>query len=288
MNGNKILLGNDRNALIGLIAVNLIVFVFLRTLMIILNVTPQVANDYYNPTLNNFVMNGNAKVFIEKPWTIFTYFFTNAQFLMLISNMIWLAGLTYMAQQLIGNAYPFPVYIYGGLAGGIVFLITASLAGKSMTIESSATGSLAIAGLIISYKPQQRILPYIGNGGIPIWIIIALFVFIDFLSVLGGNFWVLPAHLAGFGVGYYFGLSLQKGKDWGEWMHTLYDAVLGKNFVKPSSNAASKGKIVPFTKEPKINEARINEILDKINLTGLNSLTKEEKLILQQSKDIIK
>lgn len=52
---------------------------------------------------------------------------TGSGLMRILSNMIWLWAFGYILQDMAGNDKIIPIYIYGGLAGGIVF-ITANYA----------------------------------------------------------------------------------------------------------------------------------------------------------------
>ncbi len=90
------------------------------------------------------------------------------------------------------------------------------------------------------------------------------------------------------------GLSGTRGTvrapDWSEWMNNFFDWV--SNLFNPDK--PKKGKSVrqelfykattkPYQKTPNITEQRVNEILDKINQKGYNSLTDEEKDLLKRA-----
>ncbi len=63
----------------------------------------------------------------SKPWTILTAMFTHIGVWMTLANMLWLWSFGYIMQDLTGNRKIVPLYIYGGLAGVIAFLLVSNL-----------------------------------------------------------------------------------------------------------------------------------------------------------------
>jgi membrane associated rhomboid family serine protease len=287
MKKNNILWGNDRNAVIALLAINFVVFVFFRMLYIIFQNNPAMHLKDYNSVLINFGLSSELSVFGRKIWTLCTYFITNTTFLGLFINMLWLFGLSYLLQLLADNKYLIPSYVYGGVVGGIVFIITCQFAQSNTMLLGSATAILSLAGTLTALAPQYRLLPHIGQAGIPLWVLIVLYLIIDLLSTAFTNPVAIPAHIAGYAAGYGYGYLANRGTDLGNWMYTLYDLLLGKDFV-PKTNKDQQyyqQKTVPYTKELKVNEQNINSILDKINATGMDSLTNQEKEVLQKAQN---
>ncbi len=288
MKKNNILWGNDRNAVIALLAINFVVFVFFRMLYIIFQNNPAMHLKDYNSVLINFGLHSNISIFVQKIWTLFTYFITNTTFLGLFINMLWLFCFSYLLQSIVDNKYLIPSYIYGGLVGGIVFIITCQFAQTNTMLLGSATAIMALTGTLMAFAPKHKLLPHIGNGGIPLWILIALYVIINIVSTAYNNPITIPAYIAGFAAGYGYGYLAKRGTDLGNWMYTLYDIVLGKNFIPvvDKNQQYYEEKTVPYTKELKVNQQNVNVVLDKINSTGIQSLTEQEKLILQKTKNL--
>jgi len=90
--------------------------------------------------------------------------------------------------------------------------------------------------------------------------------------------------------GFLFIYSCQRGYDWSEWMNNFFDWVTNLfNPDKPKKGKNIKHELFyksttkPYRKTPNITEQRVNEILDKINQKGYNSLTDEEKDLLKRA-----
>jgi membrane associated rhomboid family serine protease len=288
VNNNKILWGSEKNAIITLIAINLSIYLFFLVMyMIFGNDLDNQAKDY-NSVVGQFAL--PASNYVQKPWTLFTYFFTQVGLLTLLSNMIWLFSFAYLLQQLAGNRYLIPSYLYGGIAGGVVFIIVNTIfPGHNRDLMSPTMAILSVAATTVAFAPNYKIFPFI-NGGISLWIIFVAFLFVDFLGLAFQNKYLLPSHIAAAAIGYFYGKSAINGNDFGNWMHWIYNEFLGNKTTKKAFNKSDvyyKTNVVPFNRQMKVNQITVDEILDKINVEGIDSLNAEEKNILKKAKDTL-
>ena len=116
-------LGQDGNALMGLFTINIIFFLLLLTLKVVYFFFQKTEVDFYSGVLQYFEMPAQLTRLSERPWTILTYMFSHVSAMQLLSNMLWLWAFGFIFQELTGNKKLIPVYIYGGLTGGLVFII---------------------------------------------------------------------------------------------------------------------------------------------------------------------
>jgi membrane associated rhomboid family serine protease len=285
-NKNKILWGSEKNAVIILIGINLVFFLFFRMLYIIFQNDQQTFSQDYHELISQFVL--PSRNFFQKPWTLITYFFSNTGFFSLFTNMLWLFSFSYLLQIVAGNRYLVPSYVYGGLAGGIAYLVCMSFYPNSNGYLSGATCSvISLAATTVAFAPGFKIFPFI-YGGIPLWVLFVLFVLTDSISIYFQNPVYLWAHLAAMVTGYFFGILAQRGIDAGNWMHWIYSEFTGNHNTaiqlkkKPPFYYQKKA---PFTKEKKQTALNVDTILEKIHQKGIGSLTKEEKNFLNKEKD---
>ena len=148
---------------------------------------------------------------------------------------------------------------------------------------------MAIAVGVTAISPGYRIFPML-FGGIPIWVLTLIYLIIDLAGIPLSNPGGHIAHLAGALTGFVFIYSFQRGYDWSEWMNNFFDWV--NNLFNPDKPKKGrdikqelfyKSKTKPYQKTPNITEQRVNEILDKINQKGYNSLSDEEKDLLKRA-----
>ena len=103
--------------------------------------------------------------------------FTHEGVWQLIGTLLWLWGFGYILQDLTGNSKLIPVYIYGGLAGAILFILTSNLipqyyavANEAMPLIGGGAAVMAVALATTTLAPGYRIFPML-NGGIPLWVL---------------------------------------------------------------------------------------------------------------------
>ncbi|HKC35028.1 MAG TPA: rhomboid family intramembrane serine protease [Chitinophagaceae bacterium] len=287
------------SALLTLIAINLIVFVafaFVQAIFLLKSENSQQAVADFNTNVINWLsLPADLHKMGTRPWTIITHMFLHTGLWHIFGNMLWLWLFGYILQDLTGNRKIFPVFLYGGLAGALAFVLAFNLSPAlrpdvhvASALGASA-GIMAIAVATTFIAPAYRIFPMLG-GGIPLWIITTAYVIIDLATIPSSNTGGHLAHLAGAATGFLFMYSFRRGYDWSEWMNNLWDWFA--NLFNPDK--PKKGKLVkqelfykstakPFKKTPNVTEQRVNEILDKISQKGFSSLSEEEKDLLKRA-----
>jgi membrane associated rhomboid family serine protease len=295
----RLLTGQGNNALITLISVNLILFILLAFVKAILHLSSQDANEvktlFNSSVLSWFTLSADVSQVGSRPWTILTHMFVHDGVWSVFANMLWLWMFGYIMTDLTGNRKIFPVYLYGALAGGLVFVLTSNLLpalrpqiSSQFTLGASA-GVMAIAVAVTSISPTYKIFPML-KGGIPIWIITLIYVVIDLVSIPSNDTAEHASHFAGAITGYLFMYFYKMGYDWGAWINNFFDwftNLFNPDKPKKGSNLKEelfyKATTVPFKKTPNVTEQRVDEILDKISQKGYNSLTEEEKDLLKRA-----
>ncbi|MDP4263556.1 MAG: rhomboid family intramembrane serine protease [Bacteroidota bacterium] len=295
----RLLTGQDNNALIILIAIHLVVFViffFIKTMMNLQHEKEQELTQVFNERILSWaVLPASIHKIGSRPWTILTYMFTHDGFWNLLTNMLWLWGFGRILQDLTGNRKIFPVFLYGALAGAIAFVLTYNLLDSLRDqlpvafLPGASAGVMAIAIATTAVAPGYRLFPML-NGGIPLWILTAIYVIIDLSAIPGRNPAFYAAHLAGGFTGFLFMYSYRRGHDWGNWINNFFDWVTNLfNPDKPRKGKDIKQELFyrspgqPYKKTPNVTEQRIDEILDKISQKGFNSLSEEEKDLLKRA-----
>ncbi len=290
----RISFGDDGNALVGLIILNVVIFAVLLFSWIVYKIVVDkaVITDVYKW----FVLPTEPAKLVLKPWTILTYMFTHSSVLNIISSMLWLWVFGYILQEMAGNRKLVPIYLYGGLFGAIVYLLAANLVPSlqlmNQPLEGAYCATMAVAVATTTLVPNYRFFQML-NGGVPIWVLTLIYLLFDFALLASGNPAIGAAHLAGAAMGFIYVKQLHAGNDWGEWMHKFYYWFF--NMFNPNKPSAAdkkqelfyKSKGEPFIKKPNITQQRVDVILDKINQHGYHFLTDEEKDILKKaSKDL--
>lgn len=290
------ILGQEGNSLTTLLIINIVAFVLLNFVKIVYLLTGDTEAGFTQQVLNWFTLPANPAILATRPWTLLTYMFTHYNIWLLISNLLWLWCFGYILQDLTGNKKLIPIYLYGGLAGGIFFMLTISafpglraniLSIAPMMGAGPATVALAVATTAIS--PKYKIFPLI-NGGIPLWVLSAIFVLIHFTTSGVSHPGFAAADVAGGLMGYVFVWQMQKGNDWSDWMINFtywIDDLF--NPEKKHRKSVEKQRLFykttkqPFQKTPHVTQQRIDELLDKINQKGYHFLSDEEKDFLKKA-----
>ncbi len=279
------------NGLMKIIVINTVIFVGLWILEVPFRIAERF--DIHDLIVFQLSISSNLEVFITKPWTLITYFFTHTGFFHFLFNMLFLYWFGRLIVEYLGNRKLVSLYVWGGLAGAVTFLLIYNIVPfyadrvVNSTMIGASAGVLAIvvgaATLIPNYTFVLLLI-----GPVKIKYIAIFQVFMSYVSITGANAGGELAHLGGALVGYLFIRQLQGGTDWGRPVWAVLDFFDGlfsrrsKIKVTHSSRSSSRtaynantGRTIHVT--PKADQDEIDAILDKISESGYESLSKEEK-----------
>ena len=292
----KILLGQDNNALVLLFAVNALVFVALNFIKVVYFFGDIPLEVFNNEILHWFTLPAVPEKLATRPWTILSFMVSHMSAWHLISTCLWLWCFGFILQDLAGNNKLIPVYIYGGLTGAVVFLLTNNFIpvlerniAATEPLMGAGASVMAVAVATTTLAPNYRFFPMI-NGGIPLWVITLIFVVIDFATLSGVNAGVGAAHLAAGIIGFLYIHQLRRGNDWGAWMNRLVEWV--DDLFSPEkkhNKTSSKDRLhyqadkKPYEKISHVTQKKLDAILDKINQKGYEFLSDEEKEFLKRA-----
>lgn len=286
------------NSVFMLIAINMLVFVSLQMINLVyffLHGKETGGAMFGEQVLNQLMMPANGEGLLHKPWTVITYMFTHFGLLHILGNMLWLWGFGSILKDLCGDKIIIPVYIYGALAGALFFILSYNLLPvfkehtDSSVLLGASAGIMALVMAATTISPGYRIFPMLA-GGIPLWILTALYLLIDLATIPKDNPGGRIAHLAGALMGFIYMYWYRKNKDIGAWINNFFGWI--NNLFNPSK--PKRGKVIkselfykskgePYTKTPNLTQQRIDAILDKISHKGYSSLTDEEKELLKKA-----
>ena len=291
-------LGQDGNALVQLVVINAVLFAILKFVYVIYATNQLAVAAYENNVLSWFLLPASLDKLSTRPWTVLTFMFSDEHVGRFIGNMFWLWGFGYILQDLTGNRKLIPIYLYGGFAGALIFLICYAVfpalhAHAAISQLAGANASIiAIAIATTTVAPDYRIFPMI-NGGIPLWILTVLYLVINFITIDHTDSGAYIANLAGASAGFLFIYRLRKGHDGSIWLNRIFDWC--NDLFNPDRKRKGRSPkdefyykvsgTQPFKKIPNVTQQRIDEILDKINQQGYRFLTDEEKEILKRAAD---
>lgn len=235
-------------------------------------------------------------------WTIVSYMFVHAWLAHLAFNMftLWMFGPR--LEQIWGTRTFVQFYLWCGVGGAILHLL---LAQNSAVVGASG----AISGVLVAYAlrwPDDEIYLF---GVIPMksrWLIAAMIVMNIVFALSPGSGIDWTAHVGGMGFGWLFlklyslgGLNRVRGwvssvPDESEDMpravprtrSSMRDRSRGVDEVVARSNAVVLRESKPLAHLPKQetakeHAARVNRVLDKISQQGIESLTNDERRLLE-------
>jgi membrane associated rhomboid family serine protease len=292
----KMLLGQDGNTLTLLIIFNAIIFVMLNFVKVLYLINNSTTADFSEQILTWFSVPAQPEVFATRPWTLLISMFTQVSVLHLVSSVLWLWSFGYILQDLAGNKKLIPLYIYGGLAGAIFYVLTLNLIpafraniNNYEPLLGAGPSLMSIAIATTAMAPRYKIFPLI-RGGIPLWILTVIFILISVGTAGMANPGDAGALIAGGLIGYVFVWQLHRGNDWSRWMNALVtwiDDLFNpekKHIQKPQKQQLYyKANQKPYQKTPHVTQQRIDDLLDKINQKGYHSLSDEEKDFLKKA-----
>ncbi|HTB06495.1 MAG TPA: rhomboid family intramembrane serine protease [Bacteroidia bacterium] len=270
------LLGKNAAVLTRLIVINIIIFIIANLLN---NVSSVVAGPLHYVTLPS-----SLREFIREPWSLFTYMFIHVELWHMVFNMLWLYWIGRIFVEFMGQQRLMEVFIFGGLAGGLLFMLVFNTLLTSYPSEllGASAGVMAVIVATAVLVPDYTIfLILIGPVKLK-YLAIASFILtsiIDFSSNSGGKI----AHIGGAAYGLLYMTQYRKGNDISGSVINFFKRI-GRVFSRSKSEKHLK---VSYSKRTDANKAskqrKIDEILDKISKSGYDSLSKEEKDFLFKS-----
>lgn len=217
---------------------------------------------------------------IRRPWTIITSVFLHSGLRHLLGNAIVIYFFGQMLGNLLGKKQVWQVFIFGGMAGCLLYIIAANLfpyfsdLKHISTLVGASGGAFALMIALVTLSPNYTVNLF---GLLPIKVkyIALCFVVTELLRVSDSNAGGHFAHFGGMALGF------------------IYIKLMQKSFTIPKFNwnkGRKKQKFkVTINKDYKAperktdNQDEIDAILNKIARSGYDSLSSSEKKALFNS-----
>lgn len=235
----------------------------------------------------------------KHPWTIFTYMFTHEGVMHILFNMLILYWFGRIAGDLLGDHRMLPLYLYSGLAGALVYLITAPMiySGETQLLGASGAVMGIVAAAAMTAPDYQMRLLFLGDVRLK-YIFVGLLV-LDLIAIANlGNVGGHMAHLGGAAFGLLYVRMLRQGID----MTSGFQRLM-RLFDRPTRrphppvrrrvpleirhrsqvSTSASSMVVPDGGQDEDNQDRLDAILDKIKRSGMSSLSEEEKQFLHEA-----
>ncbi|MDE5773716.1 MAG: rhomboid family intramembrane serine protease [Muribaculaceae bacterium] len=212
----------------------------------------------------------------QHPWTLVTYMFTQVSVLHLIFNMLWLYCFGVYLERILSTIRIWGIYMAGGVCGGLLYILTRTEVYTSTPHLVGASASVIAVITVAACRLSTLRVRLILLGEVRLlWVAIGALI----ICFAEGGFRnpSIPAHAGGLIAGVIYGLSDRAWSErWRHLMHRvrlrLYSSRRREMFTgNPAdrSISASRGRAE--------NRARLDQLLDKIRVSGYASLSREEK-----------
>jgi membrane associated rhomboid family serine protease len=228
------------------------------------------------------------------PWQLFSYMFLHDGFGHLLFNMLalWMFGME--LENSWGSKRFLTYYLVCGLGAAVANLLVAPLlsqGGRTVGASGGVFGVLVAFGMLFPERPIYIyfLLPIKAKFFVAGYIILELFYGVTGTSSGIAHF----AHLGGAAVGFMYVMLMAKGFSFDRvWKlikgdpSFMYDQ---RRARKPAREEVLDAKFFdinsgrPIEGEDELNQEVVDAILDKINTSGYQSLTEEEKRILNEA-----
>ncbi|MFC3417023.1 rhomboid family protein [Algoriphagus hitonicola] len=289
------------NSLYKLIAINLILW----AVFIVLNVFMTISGfgEVYAQLISYFMLPASLARLLTQPWSLFTYMFLHEGLFHILFNMLFLYWFGQLIHQFLGSRKLTNLYVLGGLAGGVFYLLIYNLAPYfSSSVDSSlmlgaSAGVFAIVVGAATLSPNTTFFLLL-LGPVKIKYIAIFYVILSFVNSAGANAGGELAHLGGALIGYLYIIQLRRGVDLGvpvQKVGIFFENLFSRNpskikvsfrrpkaktgtfssYSKPTDTTSKVGSTKRSSEET--SQEEIDRILDKIAERGYESLNKEEK-----------
>ncbi|MCX6288654.1 MAG: rhomboid family intramembrane serine protease [Bacteroidetes bacterium] len=219
----KPILGADNNALVALLAINLVAYVMLGFLKVIYFLDGTPIELFYKNIFHLFTLPTSGAAWLTHAWSLFTFYWIHDGFWELFTNMIWLSVFGYVLQMNQSNKHLFPIYFYAGLLGGIAYIMMSFGVGSNFISFPLMGASMSVSALAIAATllvPRFKLLANIGNG-VPVWILSIIYFALQIATLTNYQFANSLVAIISVLTGVVYVLLLKNGVDLGKWMHNL-------------------------------------------------------------------
>lgn len=279
-NANSFIKYISKSDILKIIVTTTLFFVIIQSIRITLLMNDEPTTFYDEKVWSKLIIPSTLSLFIKQFWSIIMFMFAENNFMQVIGNMIWLFVFGSVIEDLKGSYRILPIYLVGGFVAALFYILIGTFLKPSEThfYFGAMPSIMAIAVATIIYKPNYQFWHLFGIG-IPIWVFGAIFFILQLVTIREYNLQnlslILGAILVGITYNFGFGFVFDKLTMWFEKIGNYFSN--NKNFVNTKN-----GYNTPTTNNLKLETSKIDLILDKINEKGMNSLSANEKAILEK------
>lgn len=203
-------------------------------------------------------------------WSVITYMFSHRDLFHFFFNMLGLYWLGTIFLDFLNKRQFTFVYLAGGIAGALFYVISfnifpvfnSALLLSNLIGASASVMAITVAAATLVPDFTIRLLLI---GSVRLKYVALFYVLISVLSIVGSNAGGYIAHLGGAFLGYVYVKALQNGNDWSK----LFVKKPKLKVVQSNRNTTASNKLP--------DQEVIDKILDKISVSGYDSLSRTEK-----------
>lgn len=262
--------------LVALLLVNVIVFATVWSVILI----GRIAGLEGNFTIQWLCVSSDPAAAIRHPWTFLTYMITQYDFFHLLFNVLWLYWFGLYIPIYVAEIRKLWLYVGGGLTGVAFYLaanyfhIGAEMPGGYLCGASAAVLSIMTA---VAFLTPRREISLFLIGSVQLrWVVIACIV-LTFIGFNGGSLAAQGAHVGGVVFGAIFSSVLSRGRHSIPPKDSLGKSISGKPRKMIRINIHRDGRAVAEAANRLSDTGRLDELLDKIRISGYNSLSAGER-----------
>lgn len=246
-----------------------------------------------------FSVPANLPTLIIRPWTVLSYSFFHISFGHIFFNMLFLYWLGGVFQEYLGNRKVLATYIWGSVFGAAIYVLAYNTIPVLLPDSANAYLFGASAGVMALVVGIAAFIPYyeisVFRFFIPLRFIAIGFLVLDFVMMPQSNAGGHIAHLGGALFGFLYARYLRRSTKFGlnkEGAGDFIGSIFGKKkseltVVKQETTVYSTTTIADFEDDEDYEPSPevVDAILDKINQSGYESLTRKERdLLFKASK----
>lgn len=236
--------------------------------LIIANIVVYLLQRLHQPMTNEFAF--VPYLILLKPWTLFTYMFLHGSFTHILFNMI---GLFFFGPRLeleLGSRNFLWLYFLSGIAGALLSFLeyTSGIIGASGAVYGVMFG--------FAYFWPKDVIHVWGILPVQARVMVIALTALSLYGGFGGGGGIAHfAHLGGFLGGFLYLRWLQRN---------TRAAKYQSQFEPPAPRSADVEKWKKIQREQlhEVNRMELDRILDKINSSGIQSLTTQERSFLER------
>lgn len=273
-------------ALFRLMAINIAVFLvlmLLRTIMYLAGGDAQIVSEI----VGWLSLPAAPGAILYQPWGFVTYMFLHMDIMHILFNMLILYWTGRLFTEYLGNEKLWGTYVLGAISGAVLYVVAFNVFPAFEAARSTAYLLGASAGVIAILVAIATLLPdytvhLLLFGAVRLKYLAIVSILLYFISIPLGNAGGHIAHLGGALFGFIMVKQLRAGRDLTAWLTGL-----GSRRRKVPMKVLSRGGRTlsdeSIREQAIATQEMVDQILDKINKSGFDSLSKQEKEILYKA-----